>query len=66
MANIPHRGASAAAIEARLTDLCIAEEDKQIVRMRIIGRRKWVDIGAEVGCDRRTAARHFNDVIDLI
>lgn len=60
------RGASAAAIEARLNDLCVSDEDKQIVRMRIINRKKWVEIGAELNCDRRTASRHFNDIVDLL
>ena len=40
--------------------------DKQIARLRIINRMNWADIGAEVGCDRRTASRHFNDIVDLI
>ena len=62
----PFRGASASAIEARLNDLCISDEDKQIVRMRIVNRKKWVEIGVEVGCDRRTASRHFNDIVDLL
>lgn len=66
MPNQPFRDASAARMQATIDDLCIDDMDKQIVRMRIIGRKKWVEIGAEVGCDRRTASRHFNDVIDLL
>lgn len=66
MPNQPFRGASAARIQAKIDDLCIDDMDKQIVRMRIVRRMKWADIGAEVGCDRRTASRHFNDVVDLI
>lgn len=66
MPNQPFRDASAARMQAKIDDLCIDDMDKQIVRMRIIGRKKWVEIGAEVGCDRRTASRHFNDVIDLL
>lgn len=66
MSSRAFRGASAAAIEARLNDLCISDEDKRIVRMRIINRKKWVEIGAELNCDRRTASRHFNDIVDLL
>lgn len=66
MPNVLFRGASAAEMNAKIDDLCIDEMDKQIVRMRIVGRKKWADIGAEVNCDRRTASRHFNDVIDLL
>lgn len=66
MRSMPFRGASAAAIDAKLADLCISDEDKQIVRMRIVGRKKWVEIGAKLNCDRRTASRHFDDVIDLL
>lgn len=64
--NGPFRGASAAAIAARIDDACISEEDKRIVRMRVIHRMKWVEIGAELNCDRRTAARHFKDALDQI
>ena len=66
MRNVPFRGASAAAIEAKLADMCIDEADKQIVRLRIIGRKTWSYIGAEVNCDRRTASRHFDEIIDLL
>lgn len=66
MPNRPFRDASAARMQAKIDDLCIDDMDKQIMRMRIIGRMKWADIGAEVGCDRRTASRHFNKNVDLI
>lgn len=66
MPNQPFRDASAARMQAKIDDLCIDDMDKQIVRMRIIGRKKWVEIGAEVGCDRRTASRHFDSIKDLI
>lgn len=62
----PFRGRSAAEISARIDDLCECDMDKQIARLRIINRMKWSDIGAEVGCDRRTASRHFNDIVNLI
>ena len=57
---------SAAAIDAKLADLCISDEDKQIVRMRIVGRKKWAEIGAEVNCDRRTASRHFLSQVSIM
>lgn len=66
MPNVPFRQASAAEISARIDDLCIDDMDKRILRMRIVGRKKWIEIGAEVGCDRRTASRHFSDNIDLL
>lgn len=53
-------------MQAKIDDLCIDDMDKQIMRMRIIGRMKWTDISAEVGCDLRTASRHFNKNVDLI
>ena len=66
MRDARYRGASAAAVAAKIDDLCEHEMDKQIARLRIIKRMNWADIGAEVGCDRRTASRHFNDIKDLI
>ena len=66
MPDVPFRDASAAKIHARIDDLCIDDMDKQIMRLRIVGRKKWADIGAEVGCDRRTASRHFSRHVDLI
>ena len=62
----PFRGASRAQMAARIDDACISPEDKQIARMRILDRATWIDIGAEMNCDRRTAARHFNSIVDLI
>ena len=66
MRDDPFRGVSRTAMTARIDDACISPEDRMIARMRIIDRAKWADIGAEVGCDRRTASRHFNDIKDLI
>ena len=60
------RGVSAAEISAKIDDLCERAEDKRIARMRIIEGKTWIEIGAEVGCDRRTASRHFNDIVDLL
>ena len=62
----PFRGASAAEIAARIDDACISDLDKSIVRMRIIKRMKWADIGAEIDRDRRTASRHFKDALEQI
>lgn len=60
------RGASAAKIGARIDDLCERDEDKRIARMRIIEGKTWIEIGTEIGCDRRTASRHFDSIKDLI
>ena len=62
----PFRGASRAAMAARIDDACISPEDRQIARMRILDRKRWIDIGAELNCDRRTASRHFDSIKDLI
>ena len=66
MRDDPFRGVSRTAMAARIDDACISPEDRQIARMRILDRARWIDIGAEVHCDRRTAARHFDSIKDLI
>lgn len=40
--------------------------DAQIVRMRLVDKMYFVDIGAEVGCDRRTASRRCSAAIDAL
>ena len=59
-------GLGRAALAARIDDARIRPEDRTIARMRLLDRQKWVDIGAAVHCDRRTAARHFERIKGLI
>lgn len=66
MRDAAFRGAKRSAMEARISDVCADPMDLQIARMRILDCQKWVDIGAEVGCDRRTASRRFDKIRDLI
>ena len=66
MRDVRFRGESAARISAKIDDLCERDEDKRIARMRIIERKTWIEIGAEIGCDRRTASRHFDSIKNLI
>lgn len=66
MGDDPFEGIGRAAMEARISDARLGKTDRQIARMRILDREAWVDIGAACHCDRRTAARRFNRIKDLI
>ena len=66
MRDIPFRGEKRSAMEARIRDVCADPMDITIARMRILDHQAWADIGAEVGCDRRTASRRFDRIKDLI
>lgn len=46
---------------ARLSDM-----DEQIAEMRLLRDMDFIDIGAAVHCDRRTASRHFNRILDRL
>ena len=59
-------GVGRAAMEARINDARIGATDRQIARMRLLDQAAWIDIGAAVHCDRRTASRRFNKIIDQI
>ena len=54
------------AMEARINNARLRSDDRQIARMRLLDAESWIDIGAAVHCDRRTAARRFNKIIDQI
>lgn len=66
MRDVPFSGEKRDAMEARISNVCADPMDIQIARMRILDHQKWVDVGAEVGCDRRTASRRFNKIKGLI
>ena len=66
MRDDPFRGVGRSAMEARISNVCADPMDLQIARMRILDHQAWIDIGAEVGCDRRTASRRFDKIKDLI
>lgn len=59
-------GAKRAEMEARISNVCAEPMDLRIARMRILDHEAWADIGAEVGCDRRTASRRFEKIRGLI
>lgn len=62
----PFRGVGRAEMEAKIANARLSKRDARIVRMRLLDRAYFVDIGAEVGCDRRTAARRYNNAVDEI
>jgi hypothetical protein len=66
MRNDLFRGEKRGAMESRIGNICADPMDIQIARMRILDHQAWADIGAEVGCDRRTASRRFDKIKDLI
>lgn len=66
MKDDPFPGVGRAAMEARISDARICPTDRQIARMRLLDREAWSDIGVAVHCDRRTAARRFDRIKDLI
>lgn len=53
-------------MERRISDACLSDKDEKIARLRLLKRMHFVEIGAEVGCDRRTASRRFNNAVDII
>lgn len=59
-------GRGRAEMEAKIDDLCVHPIDRQIARLRLIDRQSWIDIGAEVHVDRRTAARRFDRIKGLL
>ena len=59
-------GVGRAQMAARIDDARISPTDREIARMRLLDCETWVDIGAAVHCDRRTAARRFDRIRDLI
>lgn len=50
----------------KIADARLRKRDAQIARMRLVDQMYFVDIGAEVGCDRRTAARRCAAVVDIL
>jgi hypothetical protein len=64
--DVPFSGEKRDAMEARIRNVCAHPMDVTIARMRILDHELWSDIGAEVGCDRRTASRRFDKIKDLI
>lgn len=59
-------GIGKAEMERRISDARLSERDEKIARLRLMKRMHFVDMGAEVGCDRRTASRRFNNAVDII
>lgn len=54
------------AMEARINNARLRADDRQIARMRLLDQEAWVDIGAAVHCDRRTASRRFDKIKDML
>lgn len=59
-------GVGRAAMEARINDARLGAMDRTIAKMRLLDREAWADIGAAVNCDRRTAARRFEKIKDIL
>lgn len=59
-------GLGKAEVSRMIADARLRERDAQIAYLRLVERKHFIEIGAEVGCDRRTAARHYRSAVDLL
>lgn len=62
----PFAGIGKAEMARRIADARLDSRDALIAQMRLIDRMHFADIGAEVGCDRRTAARRYRSAVDVL
>lgn len=62
----PFAGIGTAEMERRIADARLGKTNTAIARMRLIDRMAYADIGAEIGCDRRTAARRMRTIVDTL
>lgn len=53
-------------VAQRIRNACLSDMDTQIAEMRLLHDAKYIDIGVAIPCDRRTAARHFKDILDRL
>lgn len=55
-------GMSTKEMEARILDARLGRVNTKIALMRLIDREYYADIGAAMGCDRRTVSRRMKDI----
>lgn len=53
-------------VAQRIRDARLSDMDARIAEMRLLRDMDYIDIGASVHCDRRTASRHFNRILDRL
>jgi hypothetical protein len=62
----PFEGLGKSEMERRIADARLSERDAHIARLRLLECMYFADIAAEVGCDRRTAARGYKHALDVL
>ena len=53
-------------VAQRIRNARLSDMDTQIAEMRLLRDMDYIDIGAAIPCDRRTASRHFNRILDRL
>lgn len=59
----PFPGIGKAEMQRRIDDARLGKTNAKIAKMRLIDGDYYADIGAEIGCDRRTVARRMDWII---
>lgn len=59
-------GEGRARVAQRIRDARLHPMDEKIAEMRLLQDMSYIDIGAAVPCDRRTASRRFNRILDRL
>lgn len=62
----PFPGVGKAEMQKRIDGARLGKLNSKIAKMRLIDGEYYADIGAEVGCDRRTVARRMDWIVSQL